>query len=171
MKPDWDKLAKDFESSKTQLIADVDCTAEGEALCEAHGVQGFPTIKYGDPSSLQDYEGARDYKSLKQFADENLKPQCSPVNLDLCDDAKKAEIQKYMDMDKAALSLAIAEKEEALAKIDADFEAFIEKLQNQYEEMMEKNKQEKDAIKKSGLGLMKAVRASLAKKEAGKDEL
>lgn len=35
--------------------------------------------------------------------------------------------------------------------------------------MMLKNQKEKEEIKKSGLGLMKAVRASLAKK--GSDEL
>lgn len=162
MKPDWDKLAKAFKDSKNQLIADVDCTTEGEPLCEQFGVQGFPTIKWGDPADLQEYEGGRDFESLKSFADENLKPQCSPTNLDLCDDEKKAEIKKYMDMDAKDLASTIEEKEEQLAKIDSDFEAFIEGLQKSYEEMMAKNQEEKDAIKKSGLGLMKAVRASKA---------
>jgi len=170
MKPDWDKLAKAFKDSTTQLIADVDCTAEGEPLCETHGIQGFPTLKWGDPADLQEYEGGRDFDSLKEFADENLKPQCSPSNLDLCDDDKKAEIQKYMDMDPAELAKEIEEKEAAMAKIDADFETFIEGLQKSYEEMMEKVKDDKDEIKKSGLGLMKSVKASLASKDE-KDEL
>jgi hypothetical protein len=170
MKPDWEKLANSFGDSKTQLIADVDCTTEGEPLCGQFGVQGFPTIKWGDPADLQDYEGGRDYDSLKAFADENLKPQCSPANLDLCDDDKKVEIKKYMDMDAKDLKAAIEEKEATLAKIDEDFEAFIEGLQKSYEDMMEKNQEEKDAIKDSGLGLMKAVRASLAV-ESGNDEL
>lgn len=171
MKPDWDKLAEDYKDSKTQLIADVDCTAEGEPLCEAHGVQGFPTLKYGDPSDLQDYEGGRDYEALKAFAEENLVPQCSPTNLDLCDEDKKAEIKKYMEMDTAALKAAIDEKEAALAKIDTDFEKFIQGLQKSYEDMMEKNQEEKDRIKKSGLGLMKAVRAQLVNDQKGSDEL
>lgn len=170
MKPDWDKLSKAFKDSKTQLIADVDCTADGEPLCEQFGVQGFPTIKWGDPADLQEYEGGRDFESLKAFADENLKPQCSPANLDLCDDDKKAEIKKYMGMDAKDLAAAIEEKEEKLAKIDEDFEAFIEGLQKSYEDMMAKNQEEKDAIKQSGLGLMKAVRASLAA-DSEKDEL
>ncbi|CAB9521341.1 disulfide-isomerase-like protein EhSep2 [Seminavis robusta] len=172
MKPDWDKLAKQFAGSDSQLIADVDCTEDGEDLCEQHGIEGFPTLKWGDPADLQDYEGGRDYASLLAFADENLKPQCSPANIDLCDDEKKAEIAKYMAMKVEDLEEQIEEKEEALAKIDSDFEQFIEGLQKSYEEMMEKNQEEKEAIKKSGLGLMKAVRAAMAAKEGGgKDEL
>lgn len=89
MKPAWDKLIKAYEGSKTALIADVDCTAAGKELCETHGVEGFPTIKWGDPSSLEDYDGGRDFNGLKKFADENLKPLCSPANIDLCDEEKK----------------------------------------------------------------------------------
>ena len=73
IKPDWDKLIADFADSPTQLVADVDCTAEGEALCNDNGVQGFPTLKWGDPSDLQEYNGGRSYDDLKLFADENLK--------------------------------------------------------------------------------------------------
>jgi thiol-disulfide isomerase/thioredoxin len=73
IKPDWDKLIADFEGSPDKLVADVDCTAEGEPLCTEFGIQGFPTLKWGDPSDLQDYNGGRSYDDLKQFADENLK--------------------------------------------------------------------------------------------------
>jgi thiol-disulfide isomerase/thioredoxin len=73
IKPDWDKLIADFEGSATQMVADVDCTAEGEPLCQEFGIQGFPTLKWGDPSDLQDYNGGRSYEDLKQFADMNLK--------------------------------------------------------------------------------------------------
>ena len=171
MKPDWDKLAKNFEDSETQLIADVDCTGDGEPLCSTYGIEGFPTIKWGDPSDLQDYEGGREYDDLLAFAEANLKPQCSPKNLDLCDADKKAEINKYMEMPVEELKAAIAEKEAAVEKIDKDFEVFIEGLQKQYEDMMNTVAEEKEAIKKSGLGLMKAVRASLAAKSDKKDEL
>ena len=40
MKPDWDKLAEEFADSQKVVIADVDCTASGKALCEKYGVQG-----------------------------------------------------------------------------------------------------------------------------------
>lgn len=41
MKPDWDKLMDAFADSETQLIADVDCTAEGKDLCSTHGIRGY----------------------------------------------------------------------------------------------------------------------------------
>ena len=50
----------------------------GKPLCDSNGVRGFPTIKYGSPSALEDYEGGRDFDSLKKFADENLGPSCGP---------------------------------------------------------------------------------------------
>ena len=38
LKPDWDKLMSEFNDSATQLIADVDCTADGEELCNEQGM-------------------------------------------------------------------------------------------------------------------------------------
>lgn len=73
LKPTWEKLAADFADSPDKLVADVDCTAEGEPLCDQLGVHGFPTLKWGDPLDLQDYNGGREYDDLKKFADENLK--------------------------------------------------------------------------------------------------
>ena len=40
MKPEWDKLSDEFADSQKVVIADVDCTASGKALCEKYGVQG-----------------------------------------------------------------------------------------------------------------------------------
>ena len=65
MKPDWDKLMEAFADSTTQLVADVDCTAAGKPLCDANGVRGYPTIKWGDPDALQEYQGGRDYAALE----------------------------------------------------------------------------------------------------------
>merc|ERR1711998_129073 len=81
------------KDSTTSLVADVDCTADGKDLCETHGVQGFPTIKYGDPSDLKDYSGGRDFDSLKKFADESLGPQCGPEHMDLCDEKMKERME------------------------------------------------------------------------------
>jgi len=98
MKPAWDKLMEEFAGNPGSLVADVDCTEAGKDLCETHGVQGFPTIKYGDPSDLQDYQGGRDFESLKKFADENLGPSCGPANLDLCSDEIRKKIEDYLKM-------------------------------------------------------------------------
>merc|ERR1712187_845410 len=99
LRPDWDKLMEDFKGSPTSLVADVDCTTEGKDLCEKHGVRGYPTIKYGDPAELKDYQGGRSYDDLKKFAEENLGPTCGPgENLELCDAETKPKIEAYAKM-------------------------------------------------------------------------
>jgi hypothetical protein len=159
----------DYKDHKTALVADVDCTAAGKPLCDSNGVQGFPTIKHGDPSSLEDYEGGRSYDDLKSFADENLKAVCGPANLDLCDDEKKAEIEKLQAMSSEDLDKAISDKEEGLAAAEKTFETEVEKLQKKYQSLMEEKDATIKAVKDSGLGLMKAVKS--AAKDKGKDEL
>jgi len=167
MKPDWDKLMKKFEGHATALVGDVDCTADGKPLCEEHGVQGFPTIKWGDPSALEDYEGGRDYAELETFAEENLKPLCSPKNIDLCDADKKAQMEKYMKMSADDLDAEIEKKDAEHKEAEETFDTEVKKLQEQYEQL-EKDKTEKQAeVKGSGLSLMKAVKAS----KGGKEEL
>jgi len=167
MKPDWDKLMTSFKDHKTTLIADVDCTSEGKDLCETHGVEGFPTIKYGDPSDLQDYEGGRDFKSLKKFAEE-LGPMCSPSNLDVCDAAKKKQINEFMALSDSDREKQITEKEAQIKLLSETFDKFLEGLQKQYEEADKKKKEDIDAIKADGLGLLKAVQAH---KKKAKTEL
>merc|ERR1712151_496934 len=156
MKPDWDKLMTSFKGHATTLIADVDCTAGGESLCSEIGVQGYPTIKYGDPSDLQDYEGGRDYAALKKFAD-GLGPTYSPAHIDLCDDEKKAKIEEFKKLGAEKRAEMIKEKEAESAKLEADFKAFVEGLQKSYKEESEKKDKAVEDIKNSGLGLLKAV--------------
>mmetsp|Transcript_5189 Transcript_5189/g.7523 ORF Transcript_5189/g.7523 Transcript_5189/m.7523 type:complete len:170 (-) Transcript_5189:384-893(-) len=169
MKPDWDKLMEEFAGSATKLVADVDCTAEGKSLCETSGVRGYPTIKWGDPSDLQDYQGGRDFDSLKKFAEENLKPMCSPKNIDLCDDDKKAQITEYQGMSDETLAAAIAAEEKKLDDAEAEFKAEVGKLQEKYSSLSAEKDEKIAAVKAAGLGLMKAVKNS--KPAAGSDEL
>ena len=168
MKPDWDKLMAAFKDHKTTLIGDADCTAGGKALCDEVGVRGYPTIKYGDPNDLQDYKGGRDFAALKKFAEE-LGPQCSPANLDLCDDEKKAQIKEFMALSKEKRDEKIKEKEGEISKLEADFKKFVEGLQNSYSEASTKKDKDVEAVKASGLGLLKAVQAHV--KKTGSTEL
>lgn len=171
MKPAWDKLMKNWnkgERMKTSVIADVDCTAEGKPLCEEHGVKGFPTIKWGDPTALETYEGGRDYDALKKWSKANLKPMCSVANIDLCDDEKKAEIAKFQALEPEKLTEAIEAKEKEVKTAEETFEAEVKKLQDTYS-TLQKDKDDTIAeIKKKGLGLMKAV---LASKKPKKEDL
>jgi hypothetical protein len=54
MAADWEKLAGEWADHKVGLVAEVDCTTDdGQKLCEENGVEGFPTIMYGDPGGLE----------------------------------------------------------------------------------------------------------------------
>jgi hypothetical protein len=163
MKPAWDELMGVYADSTSAVVADVDCTAEGKSLCEEKGVKGYPSVKYGDPSDLQDYQGGRDADSLKKFAEENLKPMCSPNNIELCDDEKKAEITKYQTMPDVDLATAIETEEKKLADAEETFKEEVQGLQKKYEELTKAKEATMDAVKNSGLGLMKSVRAAAEK--------
>jgi hypothetical protein len=166
MKPDWDKLMDAFADSPSALIGDVDCTADGKPLCDANGVKGYPTLKWGDPSAMEDYKGGRDYDSMLKFAEENLKPMCSPANIELCEDDAKAEILKFSAMSDADLEAAIAEKEKAMEDAEEAFKTGVAALQDKYQAMMTAKDETLEEIKNSGLGLMKAVKASKGSVEA-----
>lgn len=170
LKPDWDKLMADFADSETQLIADVDCTGDGEELCDEEGIEGFPTLKWGDPSDLQDFNGGRSYEDLKAFADENLKPLCSIKNIDLCDDDKKAQIKKYQDMTLEQLTEEVEKEEAKVEEAEETFEMEVQKLQEKFEELNREKDEAIAAVKASGLGLAKSVLRSKEAPEA-KDEL
>jgi len=168
MKPAWDKLMKEYKGHASILVADVDCTAAGKDLCETIGVQGFPTIKHGDPNNLEDYEGGRDAAALTAFAKENLGPTCGPSNLDLCDADKKAQINKFLAMSADDLQAAIQAKDDEGKAAETELETFLKSLQAQYEAATKKKDATKAEIKESGLGLMKAVAAH---KKSAKSEL
>jgi len=159
MKPAWDQLAAEYADSKTAGVYDVDCTSDGKPLCGTHGVRGFPTIKYGDPSNLEDYKGGRDLKSLQAFAAENLKPMCSPANIDLCDADKKAQLEGFMAMSDADLDAKIKEKKDEGDKLEETFTTEVKALQAKYEQLQKDKEEGIKAVKESGLGLMQAVAA------------
>jgi hypothetical protein len=159
MKPAWDKLMTEFADNKEVLIADVDCTAAGKPLCDEVGVQGFPTIKHGDPNNMEDYQGGRDFDALSKFAKENLGPSCGPDHMDLCDAAKKKQIEEFLAMPIADLKAKVKEGEDSMAGAEKELEELLKSLQKQYEEGTKAKDAKKDAIKESGLGLMKSVQA------------
>merc|ERR1712217_13856 len=126
LKPDWDKLMDEFKDSTTSLVADVDCTTGGKELCDKNDVRGYPTIKYGDPGDLKDYNGGRTYDDLKKFADENLGPTCGPEHLDLCDEESKAMIEKFQAMDYDTLVKTMDEAKAKLDKIEAKSQKVVD---------------------------------------------
>lgn len=170
MKPDWDKLMKEFKGHASILVADVDCTAEGKPLCDSNDVKGFPTIKTGDPSDLQAYEGGRDFASLQKHAG-SLKPSCSPANIDLCDAAEKAKIEAIQVLSDDDLSAYITAGDKKSADAEKLFSSEVEKLQATYSQLQKDKDATVAEIKESGLGLHKAVLAARKKASSAKEEL
>ena len=171
MAPHWEKLASEWEGHAVGLIAEVDCTEEAtRPLCDANGVQGFPTLKWGDPSALEDYDGGREYDDFAKFATENLKPVCSMANLDLCDDDKKALINGFLAKSEDELKAEIKVKEALLEDAETTMKTEVEKLQATYEALTKAKETTESEIKASGLTLMKAVLKSKTS-ETGSDEL
>jgi len=173
MKPDWDKLMDSFKDSTTALVGDVDCTAGGQSLCSKVGVEGYPTIKHGDPADLKNYEGGRTLDDLKKFAEENLGPTCGPDHLELCNEEDKALIEKFQKMDLAELDTKVDEADATMKKIEEKSKKAVSKIEAKIEEVTAKvaaeTKKKEDAIakeqKKQGLGMMKAVAAKKRKDE------
>mmetsp|Transcript_90791 Transcript_90791/g.180536 ORF Transcript_90791/g.180536 Transcript_90791/m.180536 type:complete len:178 (-) Transcript_90791:86-619(-) len=177
MKPAWDKLMKDYDGMAGTLVADVDCDGDGRDLCEKHDIEGYPTVKWGDPSDLVDYEGEREYDDMKKFAEENLKPMCSPANFELCDEEKKSQISDFRAMGSTNLESKVKQVKKQMKKVSSDFDKRMERLEEEQgeveEELNELEKKKKDKIsetkRKTGFPLMQAVLEE--KGNTTKDEL
>jgi len=172
MAEDWEKLAADYAGNENAIIAEVDCTTEeSEDLCQQVGVQGFPTLKYGDSTALDDYNGGRSYEELAAFATENLKPICSPASIENCDDETKEKINKLLEMPPEDLIAEITKVEEKMAAAEAELETKIEGLQTQYEGFMADFEAAVKEIKdESGYGLLRSVLASKDSDDDDEDE-
>ena len=110
MKPAWDKLGDEYAASSSVVVADVDCTVEQD-LCQKYDVKGYPTIKYftaDSPATGSDYQGGRDFDSLKSFVSDTLEVKCLLDNLEGCSDKEKDFMEKWK----------AKEKVEAAAQLD-----------------------------------------------------
>lgn len=132
-------------------IADVDCTVHQE-LCGRFDVRGYPTIKAfkrdGEPKG-EDYNGGRDFESLKQFVDSSLNegPACSLDNKAECDEASLAILEESERMTKGGraeriseIEAEIAEKKEASEDdIDTDEDA-AEEIKKEVKKLEERKR-------------------------------
>ena len=166
MKPDWDKLAADFEGSDKVLIADADCTAGGKPLCDKFGVRGYPTLKVfaaGDEDG-EEYKGGRDPAALKKFASE-MGPGCTVDNMEVCTAEEKEKLEKYVAMDASERAAKIAALSSSLKDAEAAHEKLLETLQAQYKASQEGL----EALKEESapeLKLLKAASPKAEKKDA-----
>merc|ERR1719465_285111 len=136
----------------------------GKPLCDKVGVRGYPTIKHGDPNNLEDYKGGRDFAALEKFA-KGLKPVCSPAKMDLCEPEMKEKILELQKLSAADLDKQIKEKEAEIEKAEKTFTDEVDKLQKAYQKLQDDKEATVTAVKESGLGLMKSVKAAAGKAE------
>ena len=171
MKPDWDSLAQEYASSSKVIIADVDCTAAGEPLCERFGVQGFPTIKYFNPPDEEgeDYEGGRDLDELKAFA-ATLGPGCSPETKENCSEEQLKELDEVLATPEADRVAELTKLQKSLSDMEKAHEELLESLQSQYDES---NKALEAAKKESAprIKLLKSAGTKPPAEETTKDEV
>ena len=118
---------EEYADHDSILVAEVDCTAEGKKICDDNGVKGFPTIKHGDMSMLEAYEGGRKLDDLKTFASK-LKPVCSPAKRDLCEPDVLAKIEEFEAKTSEEIDELIEAAEGAIEKAEKDFKAGVEKV-------------------------------------------
>tara|TARA_B110000879_G_scaffold197313_1_gene267883 strand:+ start:1416 stop:2078 length:663 start_codon:yes stop_codon:yes gene_type:complete len=157
MKPAWDSLMEEFGDSDTVLVADVDCIGDGKPLCDKMGVEGFPTIKFGDPSNLDAYKGGRDLVTLQAFASE-LTPSCKVDTLEYCDKTEKETVAKLFEEDEESLSNKIMTHDKGIESIESSFKIEVGKLQEKYQSLTKKKTTDLDDFtKKSDIGLIRAV--------------
>ena len=168
MKPAWDALMTEYEGSENILVADVDCINSGKDLCSKVGVEGFPTIKHGDPANLEDYKGGRDANSLKKFASE-LKPSCDIVSMENCDEEQISAINAFKEKTEDELQQMIDDEEKERTDAQKLFQDEVKKLQQQYEALNEeKEKSVTEAAAKYNVAIVKSV---LKHKNKAKEEL
>jgi len=168
MKPDWDRLMEEFKDDPTGLVAEVDCTAEGQELCSMAGVEGYPTLKYGDPNNLQDYEGGREYDDFLDFAKENLGPICGITTMENCDEDKKAKLEAFLAQGLEKLEVRMTEINDGISALEEDFDKEVEKLQDRYEKLVEEKENTTKELKGQDFGLLNSVVAHL--KSGSSDE-
>lgn len=168
---DWEKLAEKWDGSDVGIVAEVDCTVNANGpICG--NVQGYPTIRYGDPSSLEDYKGGIKYDEFANFADENLKPICSLASLENCTEDEKAELAKFDKLSRGELLTRVNNINEAVKDIKAAFEDVVDDLEDEYEDLIEEVETKTINLKEEKLyKLMKVVLALKNVPAVGSDEL
>ena len=156
--PAWDALTEDYKDSDTLYVGECDCTADCKDLCQHVGVQGYPTIKYGHASALEDYKGGRDLDSLQKHA-QSIKPSCTPKRRDMCSTQEIEQLDDLLSKSKTELSQMIAEQEAIIATLEEEFKTSVEALQKTYTDLLSVKNEKTAQVHESGLKMMRSVLA------------
>ena len=134
MAPAWSKLMDEYAESATVVVAEADCTGKGKKLCEKHGIKGFPAIRFGDPSNLEEYKSGRDFDSLSDFA-AGLLPPCNVNSLENCDEEQIEDISELGLLTEEELQVRVSEYDQSVTEINAVFKDSVSELQKTYQKL------------------------------------
>ena len=69
--PTYEELAQAMTENEDVIIAEVDCTQNGE-LCQQHGIRGYPTVMlFQGEGEGKKFQSQRTLEELKKFVLEN----------------------------------------------------------------------------------------------------
>jgi protein disulfide-isomerase A6 len=125
MKPDFDRLAADYQDSTSVVIGDVDCTVEKD-LCATYDVKGYPTLKYFLAGEVHDYKAGRDFEGLNAFVVDNLAAQCTLKDEKSCSPKEREFISKWTTKSKDEITKELARLQGMKdGKMNADAKKFL----------------------------------------------
>jgi len=116
MQPDFDKLRKEFQDTPNVMIGQLDCTSDAQGTCGQHQVSGYPTIKTVVDGRWGDYNGGRDFNSMKREVNSkmNPRPACSLESKDACSPQAREILEMSEKMSKGERSAKIKEVEKEI---------------------------------------------------------
>lgn len=122
--------------------------------------------------TLKDYNGARSYDALAEFASSNLKIKCNPFNLDLCSGDELKKLEALLAMSDEEIEEKMIEIENKMDGAESKFSDAVEELQKTYEALQAKHDEEVARIKsESDYKILKSVETFKNQKKNVKEEL
>lgn len=106
-----DRLKKDYADTPNVVIGHCDCTSNCKGKCGEYEVQGFPSIKLKVDGRIEEYNGGRDYNSMKREIEKkmNPRPACSLDSKDACKPEDLKVLEESEKMTKAERAAKIKE--------------------------------------------------------------
>ena len=160
LKPAWDALIEEYQTDPHVLIGACDCTAGCQSLCRDMEIQGYPTLRFGDPAALEDYTGPRDAASLSAHA-KTLKPPCALDKPELCDDEQMAELEHLLALAPEDLRARVEQAASEFAALEAQHKVAVHELQQEYLKLQAAKTAEERRMART-LALVKVVEARRA---------
>mmetsp|Transcript_118214 Transcript_118214/g.166167 ORF Transcript_118214/g.166167 Transcript_118214/m.166167 type:complete len:353 (-) Transcript_118214:173-1231(-) len=138
LQPEWDQMAKVYADTPNVIIGQADCSGSGQQFCGENGVQGYPTLKLWKDGRFSDYNGGRDFQSLKREVERKLdpRPACSLESKEACTPEDRAILEESEKMSKAERAAKLKEVQQEIQEAKKQQQE-LEKKQKKLAEALE----------------------------------